>query len=69
MVRGTKGTGVLVRCTNTRQERDGEEGATPGGKTLCKRDPGCAVGSTVWTGQSGRMIFKTIPAFPDDSKA
>ena len=45
------------------QERDGEEDRKPGGKTLEKE-----IWRTYWTGKSGREIFKTIPATPDDGK-
>ena len=53
------------------QERDGEKDRKPGGKTLVKdiwEVGGEERGRTYWTGQSGRMIFNTIPATPDDGK-
>ena len=46
------------------QERDGEEDRKPCGKTRVKEI------WKVWRqeGQSGRMIFNTIPATPDAGK-
>ena len=46
------------------QERGGEEDRKPGGKTRVKD-----MESANWTGQSGRMIFITIPATPDGGKS
>ena len=47
------------------QERDGADDRKPVQKTCVKE----IWRRTFWTGHSGRMIFITIPATPDDGKS
>ena len=59
---------VIGSCT--RKEMESRRGrTTTRWEDSCKRDMENVIRRTYWTGQSGRMTFKTTPATPDDGKS